>query len=132
VQLGFNTASVLISVLAESLALALIGGLLGGLAAYLAFQRLPDVHDEFQTFSQVAFAFAGHAFAADSGPELRAGDGLVAGCCRRSRRHACDCDRAAGAIGFVGSRALVRGSSRRTRESGNPLTVPQLAAMPSR
>src|SRR5439155_16411484 len=35
--LGFNTSSVLVSVLAESLALAAIGGVAGGLAAYLAF-----------------------------------------------------------------------------------------------
>jgi len=56
--LGFNTASVLISVLAESLALALIGGLLGGLAAYLAFNGYQTSTMNFQTFSQVAFAFA--------------------------------------------------------------------------
>jgi len=55
--LGFNTTSVLISVLAESLALAAIGGLLGGLAAYLAFNGYQTSTMNFQTFSQVAFAF---------------------------------------------------------------------------
>jgi putative ABC transport system permease protein len=55
--LGFNTASVLISVLAESLALAAIGGLLGGLAAYFAFNGYQTSTMNFQTFSQVAFAF---------------------------------------------------------------------------
>src|SRR5205085_6203661 len=35
--LGFNTFSVLVSVLGESLSLAALGGLVGGLAAYLAF-----------------------------------------------------------------------------------------------
>src|SRR5262245_9141434 len=56
--LGFNTTSVLISVLAESLALAAIGGLLGGLAAYFAFNGYQTSTMNFQTFSQVAFAFA--------------------------------------------------------------------------
>ncbi|HEU5254948.1 MAG TPA: ABC transporter permease [Vicinamibacterales bacterium] len=55
--LGFNTASVLISVLAESLALAAIGGLLGGLTAYFAFNGYQTSTMNFQTFSQVAFAF---------------------------------------------------------------------------
>jgi len=56
--LGFNTGSVLISVLAESLALAALGGLLGGLTAYLAFNGYETSTMNFQTFSQVAFAFA--------------------------------------------------------------------------
>ena len=56
--LGFNTGSVLISVLAESLALAALGGLLGGLTAYLAFNGYQTSTMNFQTFSQVAFAFA--------------------------------------------------------------------------
>jgi putative ABC transport system permease protein len=56
--LGFNTASVLISVLAESLALAAIGGLAGGLTAYFAFNGYQTSTMNFQTFSQVAFAFA--------------------------------------------------------------------------
>jgi putative ABC transport system permease protein len=55
--LGFNTASVVISVLAESLALAAIGGLLGGLTAYFAFNGYQTSTMNFQTFSQVAFAF---------------------------------------------------------------------------
>jgi putative ABC transport system permease protein len=55
--LGFNTGSVLISVLAESLALAAVGGVLGGLAAYVAFNGYQTSTMNFQTFSQVAFAF---------------------------------------------------------------------------
>jgi putative ABC transport system permease protein len=56
--LGFNTSSVLVSVLTESLALAAIGGAAGGLAAYLAFNGYQTSTMNFQTFSQVAFAFA--------------------------------------------------------------------------
>jgi putative ABC transport system permease protein len=56
--LGFNTLSVLVAVLAESVALAALGGILGGIAAYLAFNGYQTSTMNFQTFSQVAFAFA--------------------------------------------------------------------------
>ena len=56
--LGFNTSSVLVSVLGESLALAAIGGIAGGLMAYLGFNGYETATMNFQTFSQVAFAFA--------------------------------------------------------------------------
>ena len=55
--LGFSTSSVLVSVLAESLALGAIGGTLGGVAAYFAFNGFETSTMNFQTFSQVAFAF---------------------------------------------------------------------------
>ena len=56
--LGFNTLSVLVSVLGESLALAAVGGVAGGLLAYLGFNGYQTSTMNFQTFSQVAFAFA--------------------------------------------------------------------------
>jgi putative ABC transport system permease protein len=55
--LGFNTTSVVVSVLAESLALAALGGVIGGVGAYLAFNGYQTSTMNFQTFSQVAFAF---------------------------------------------------------------------------
>jgi putative ABC transport system permease protein len=55
--LGFNTLSVLISVLGESMALAAIGGLAGGLLGYVAFNGYQTSTMNFQTFSQIAFAF---------------------------------------------------------------------------
>lgn len=55
--LGFNATSVVVSVLAESLALAAVGGAIGGVAAYLAFHGYQTSTMNFQTFSQVAFAF---------------------------------------------------------------------------
>jgi putative ABC transport system permease protein len=56
--LGFNTASVLVSVLAESFGLAALGGALGGLLAYVGFNGYQTSTMNWQTFSQVAFAFA--------------------------------------------------------------------------
>ena len=55
--LGFNTTSVVVSVLAESLALAATGGIIGGIGAYLAFNGYQTSTMNFSTFSQVAFAF---------------------------------------------------------------------------
>ena len=55
--LGFNTLSVIVSVLAESLGLAAIGGAIGGLLAFVGFNGYQTSTMNFQTFSQVAFAF---------------------------------------------------------------------------
>jgi putative ABC transport system permease protein len=55
--LGFNTVSVLVSVLAESLALGAIGGSVGAATAYVAFNGFQTSTMNFQTFSQLAFAF---------------------------------------------------------------------------
>ena len=55
--LGFDTSSVVVSVLVESMALGAIGGVIGGGAAYLGFNGYQTSTINFQTFSQVAFAF---------------------------------------------------------------------------
>jgi len=55
--LGFNTLSVLVSILVESMVLGAIGGLIGSAAAYVAFNGYQTSTMNFQTFSQVAFAF---------------------------------------------------------------------------
>jgi putative ABC transport system permease protein len=47
----------LVSVLAESLVLGAIGGLIGGACAYFGFNGYQTSTMNFQTFSQVAFAF---------------------------------------------------------------------------
>ncbi len=56
--LGFGGGPVVVSVLAESLLLALVGGLIGGALAYAAFNGFQTSTMNWQTFSQVAFAFA--------------------------------------------------------------------------
>ena len=45
------------SILLESLALALVGGAVGALAAYVAFNDFKTSTINWQTFSQIAFAF---------------------------------------------------------------------------
>ncbi|HEY4579680.1 MAG TPA: ABC transporter permease, partial [Candidatus Acidoferrales bacterium] len=56
--LGFGGGPVVLSVLVESLLLALMGGLLGGGLAYVAFNGYQTATINWQSFSQVAFAFA--------------------------------------------------------------------------
>ena len=55
--LGFGAAPVVASVLVESLLLGLLGGLLGGMLAYAGFNGAQASTLNFQSFSQVAFAF---------------------------------------------------------------------------
>lgn len=55
--LGFGAGPVVVSVLAESLVLAVVGGGLGALGAYLAFDGFTASMINYQSFSQVAFAF---------------------------------------------------------------------------
>jgi putative ABC transport system permease protein len=56
--LGFGGGPVAVSVVAESLCLSLVGGLIGGLIAYAAFNGYQTSTINWQSFSQVAFAFA--------------------------------------------------------------------------
>ena len=55
--LGFGSSPVVISIVLESLLLALVGGTLGALLAWLAFDGYRAATLNFQTFSQVTFAF---------------------------------------------------------------------------
>ena len=56
--LGFSSTPVVVSVLFESLLLSTIGGVLGGTLAYVGFNGYQTATLNWQTFSQVAFAFA--------------------------------------------------------------------------
>jgi putative ABC transport system permease protein len=55
--LGFGGGPVVVSVLAEAVVLALLGGAIGGAAAYLVFNGYTTSTMNWQSFSQVAFAF---------------------------------------------------------------------------
>lgn len=55
--LGFGATPVICSVLIESLALAVVGGIVGGVGAYVAFDGYSAATMNFQTWSQIAFAF---------------------------------------------------------------------------
>lgn len=56
--LGFGASPVIFSVLGESLVLALVGGGIGAAIAYFAFNGMQTSTMNWQTFSQVTFAFA--------------------------------------------------------------------------
>lgn len=56
--LGFGRFPVVVSVVAESLALSLIGGALGAVAAYFLLDGYQTSTMNFQTFSQLSFAFS--------------------------------------------------------------------------
>ena len=55
--LGFGSGAVVVSLMIESLLLALVGGMAGGILAYFAFNDFHTSTMNFQSFSQVAFAF---------------------------------------------------------------------------
>jgi putative ABC transport system permease protein len=56
--LGFGATPVVCSVMIESLALALVGGVIGGLGVYFFFDGYGAATMNFQTWSQISFAFA--------------------------------------------------------------------------
>ena len=55
--LGFGGVPVVVSVLVEAALLSAVGGLVGGLAAWAAFDGYETATMNFQSFSQIAFAF---------------------------------------------------------------------------
>jgi putative ABC transport system permease protein len=55
--LGFGSSAVVVSLLLESLLLALVGGIIGGVLAYIAFNNFHTSTMNFQSFSQITFAF---------------------------------------------------------------------------
>jgi putative ABC transport system permease protein len=55
--LGFGAGAVIVAFMIESLVLALVGGAIGGSLAYFAFNGFHTSTMNFQSFSQVAFAF---------------------------------------------------------------------------
>jgi putative ABC transport system permease protein len=56
--LGFGSGAVVVSVMLESLVIALVGGAVGAAVAYFAFNGFHTATVNWQSFSQVTFAFA--------------------------------------------------------------------------
>lgn len=56
--LGFGRLPVVLSILTEAMLLSIVGGLIGGGLAWAAFDGYQTATMNFQSFSQVAFAFA--------------------------------------------------------------------------
>lgn len=56
--LGFGSFPVVFSVLSEAVLLSIIGGVIGGAVAWIAFDGYQTSTMNFQSFSQIAFAFA--------------------------------------------------------------------------
>jgi len=77
--LGFGSFPVAFSVLAESLVLALVGGSVGAGLAYWAFDGFRAATMNWQTFSQIAFAFEVTPGLVAAGVVLAAAIGLVGG-----------------------------------------------------
>lgn len=77
--LGFQSAPLVISVLFESLVLALVGGLIGGGLAYLGFDGFRAATLNWQSFSQIVFAFDVNATLLRNGILYAALIGLVGG-----------------------------------------------------
>ena len=77
--LGFNSASVVVSVLAEAMALGLLGGLLGGAIAHVVFNGYQTSTMNWQSFSQVAFAFRVTPMLLTAGVAYSLAMGLVGG-----------------------------------------------------
>ncbi len=55
--LGFGSGAVVVSVMLESLLLAIVGGVAGAAVAYFCFNGFHTATMNFQSFSQIAFAF---------------------------------------------------------------------------
>ena len=56
--LGFGSGPVVVSVLVEAILLSVVGGVIGGGLAWIAFDGFQTATMNWQSFSQVAFAFA--------------------------------------------------------------------------
>jgi putative ABC transport system permease protein len=55
--LGFGAGAVVVSVMLESLLIAIVGGVVGAGIAYVAFNDLKTATMNWQSFSQITFAF---------------------------------------------------------------------------
>ena len=102
--LGFGGGAVVVSVLLESLVLAVAGGVIGGALAYLAFNNFHTSTMNFQSFSQITFAFRVTPQLLARGIVWAAVIGLIGGSVSGdSGRPPADCLRAARTVSVAGN-----------------------------
>ncbi|HET9211706.1 MAG TPA: ABC transporter permease [Thermoanaerobaculia bacterium] len=77
--LGFGRGPVVLSILAESLVIALLGAVIGGAVAYFGFNGFQTSTLNWQSFSQVAFAFRVTPALLVTGTVIALAIGLVGG-----------------------------------------------------
>ena len=77
--LGFGRGAILISMMIESLLVALVGGAIGGAVAVIAFNNFHSATMNWQSFSQVTFAFAVTPHLLGQGIAWATGIGLFGG-----------------------------------------------------
>jgi len=77
--LGFGSGAIVLALMIESSALAMIGGTLGGLVAFVGFNNFHAATLNWQSFSQVTFAFAVTPLLLLLGVILATGIGLIGG-----------------------------------------------------
>lgn len=77
--LGFGSGAVVVALMIESVLVALVGGSLGALIAYAAFHNFQAATMNWQSFSQVTFAFAVTPDLLARGIVLAAAIGIVGG-----------------------------------------------------
>ena len=97
--LGFNTTSVVVSVLTEAMMLGVIGGVIGGGAAYLAFNGFETSTMNFQTFQSGCLRIPGHSQAVAFGACLCA--------LHRSDRRPPACDSSSATPDYLGTARVV-------------------------
>lgn len=77
--LGFGRGAILVAMMIESLLVALVGGAIGGAAAFLGFNDFHAATMNWQSFSQVTFAFAVTPSLLVQGVAWATGIGLIGG-----------------------------------------------------
>ena len=128
--LGFNTGSVLVSVLAESMVLGLIGGAIGGAAAFLAFNGYQNLDDELPDVQPGGIRVSRHAGAARDGFVLRVADGPGRRAVSSDPRGApADTGRASRTLNLLQVQRTCRDRRRKGRKSRYSYAVPLVSAL---
>ena len=122
---GFGSSPVVVSVLVEAVLLSLVGGLIGGGLAWLAFDGYQTATMNWQSFSQVAFAFAVTPSLLVAGMFFAVVMGLSAACSRPSAPPACRSSPPCGSSRQCGALKGIRVSP----FSGQPFSISKISSL---